>query len=547
MDEKNLHEGGLFQYNLVMTKKIIQKNYTNLSSYRQMVLMFDYNSRIPDDSPVRLLNTLLEELDYGELLCCYSSCGRKTKLDPVTIFKIIIYAMAEGIYSTREIADQCRKNMEYIWLMNGMYSPSHMVFERFFQRIPVKVIQRLAAQLVLNIFALEGIAPDELYIDGTKIEANANRYTAVWRKSVLRRLANCPEKLKKLQQSLQDALKIDVSSMKLEEILAKLSEVKHKEDISFVSGPGHHKNPLQRFWEETVRLQEKQQEYEMHLQILGQRNSYSKTDPDATFMRMKDDHLQNGQLKPAYNVQVAVSSEYVIGIGVYPNPNDILTLRPFLQQIETWYPGKFHKIVADAGYEGESNYDFLHTHGYASYIHPKNAEQKKKKSFRTDIGRMENMTYVEEGDYFICAKGRHLTKQYTRDQIRADGYVQTTSVYACQKCSYCGYRKQCQKKGNQSGLKHLYVCWGLQNQRRENEERMNSSEGCRLRMNRGIQVEGWFGILKQDYAYRRILRRGKENVLKELLLIGMGANIRKLHNRIQSGRAGTARFELKKA
>ena len=509
--------------------------------------MFDYNSRIPDDSPVRLLNTVLEELDYTELLCCYSSSGRKTKLDPVTIFKLIVYAMSEGIYSTREMAEQCRKNMEYIWLMNGMYTPSHMVFSRFFQRIPVEVLLRLFAQLVQNIFALEGITPDELYIDGTKIEANANRYTFVWKKSVQRRLAKCPDKLKKIHQSIQETLGIDVSSMEVEETLDKLSEVRREEGISFVYGPGHPKHPLQRFWEECIALQKKREEYEACLRILGRRNSYSKTDPDATFMRMKDDHLQNGQLKPAYNIQVAVSSEYVVGIGIFPNPADTLTLRPFLQQIETLYPKRFKRIVVDAGYEGEGNYAFLQENGYVSYIHPKNAEQKKTRAFRTDIGRMENMKYVKGKDYFVCAKGRHLTKQYERRQTRADGYVQTTSVYECEKCNYCGYKGQCQKKGNNSGKKRLYVCWGLQNCRAENEKRMNSPEGLRLRVNRSIQVEGWFGNLKQCYGYRRLLRRGRIQVFKELLLIGMGANIRKLHNRIQSGRVGMTRFELKEA
>lgn len=174
----------------------------------------------------------------------------------------------------------------------------------------------------------EGIAPDELYIDGTKIEANANRYTSVWKKSVQRRLARCQEKLKKIHQMAQEVLGLDISSLDMEDMLTKLSEVRREEDISFVYGPGHRKHPLQRLWEECIAINEKRQEYETDLQILGRRNSYSKTDRDATFMRMKDDYLQNGQLKPAYNIQAAVSSEYVVDIGIFPNPADILHFRP---------------------------------------------------------------------------------------------------------------------------------------------------------------------------------------------------------------------------
>ena len=437
--------------------------------------------------------------------------------------------------------------MEYLWLMNGIYTPSHMVFSRFIQRIPPEVLHRLFAQLVQKIFDVEGISPDELYIDGTKIEANANRYSFVWKKSVQQRLGHCSEKLKKIHKTIQEVLDIDVSDKNIEETIDKLSEVRQEKDIPFVYGPGHRKHPLQKIWEECLALQEKRDEYESCLQIMGGRNSFSKTDIDATFMRTKDDHLKTGQPKPCYNPQVAVSSEYVIDLMVFQNPADVLTLPPFLQQIEILYPGQFKKIVADAGYEGEQNYEFLLTHGYIPYVHPRNAEQKKTKAFRTDIGRMENMIYVEEGDYFICAKGRHLTRQYERQQVRANDYIQTTSVYECEKYSYCGYRKQCQKRGNASGKKRLHVLRNLQKYRAENEERLHSPEGRRLLVNRSIQVEGWFGNLKQDYGYRRMLRRGMDNVSKELLLIGMGTNIRKLHNRIQDGRVGMTQFELKKA
>lgn len=176
--------------------------------------------------------------------------------------------------------------------------------------------------------------------------------------------------------------------------------------IVFVHGKGKHKSEEQRRWEELDALCKRWEGYEDSLKIMGKtRNSYSKTDPDATFMRMKDDHMRNGQLKPAYNVQIAVNSEYITGVDVFSNRTDFGTLVPFLKQLQHHHEAKYKEVTADAEYESLDNYLFLEENGQVSFIKPANYEAQKTKKFKQKIGRVENMTYDEEEDCFTCAEG----------------------------------------------------------------------------------------------------------------------------------------------
>ena len=189
-----------------------------------------------------------------------------------------------------------------------------------------------------------------------------------------KRLATLPSKLIALKQDVITELGIDVSQVNDELLCHILAKEIELHQINFVFGKGKHKTSLQRLYERAEELVDKRKEYEAHLAIMGERNSYSKTDPNATFMRMKEDHMRNGQLKPGYNVQLAIHSEYIMGVGVFPNPNDTNTLIPFLQHLESLHASKFRYIVADAGYDSYENLVWLEEKGYLSCIKPKDYE-----------------------------------------------------------------------------------------------------------------------------------------------------------------------------
>lgn len=240
---------------------------------------------------------------------------------------------------------------------------------------------------------------------------------------------------------------------------------------------------------------DKLKEYTQKLHVCGERNSYSKTDHDATFMRMKEDAMGNGQLKAGYNVQHRVDSEYITWISISPQPTDTTTLIPFLKAAEDNLSFKYEKIVADGGYESEENYRYLMENDQAAFIKPANYEKSKTRKYKTDIGRAENMKYDETLDTYICKDGRQLTVSSVKIKKPQSGYERKTILYSCDDYRECPHKKECIKGNNskkplEERNKHLQVSKKFNAYRKESLERILSEEGCELRMNRAFRQKG---------------------------------------------------------
>jgi len=277
-------------------------------------------------------------------------------------------------------------------------------------------------------------------------------------------------------------------------------------------------------------------EYNRKKTICGEnRNSYSKTDTDATFMHMKDDHMRNGQLKPGYNVQFAVNSGFITGIGVFSNRTDFGTLIPFLTYLWHKHGKSYRNVVADSGYESLANYRWLFENGQTAFIKPANYESGKKRSSKSQVGRMENMGYYEPDDCFICKNGRHLDLSSHYTSHAKDGTERKISVYRCEDCSGCPYRAACCKAKDSEKRKEIFVCWEFQNLRKNSYHNITTEEGKLLRCNRSIQAEGAFGQLKHNRNFKRFLTGGKVKVLAELLFLGLSQNIAHLLAKCNSG------------
>ncbi|MDD6958146.1 MAG: IS1182 family transposase [Dialister sp.] len=523
-----------------MQNKINHVKYTKTYTPRQLVLPLNYGISLEQDRLVCIVDALLERLDYSALQHLYSVKGRNPKVPPKILFKVMVFAAAQGVYSLRSISEQCRVNIEYMWLLEGYPAPSHMTFGRFFHRIPIEVLRHLFAQFVHQLSLLDSVDFTEWYIDGTKMEANANRYTFVWRKRVEKGIAKLKEKRRQIQEQMLAFTGMDTFTLDDDELLRSAADVCQGNGITFVQGSGHRKTVEQKLFEEVAAIREKQQEYDAHLTILGTRNSYSKTDPDATFMRMKEDHMKNGQLKPAYNLQLAVQSEYIIGLGLFLNPTDTRTLIPFLTALESEYGRLADHIVADAGYDSEENMDWIEKKGSTVCIKPREYEYRKTSAFKKKIGHRSNMAYDADSDTYTCAKGRKLhfiTEKKQRD--RASGYEQTVRIYQCENCQYCGKRNQCQptrtgKKPTQNKMVQYNPYY--QSLLDRDYDFIHSEKGIQLRINRSIQIEGAFGTVKGNYEYRRVRHKGKESVEKELLFMAFGFNLRKYRSRRDTDR-----------
>ena len=537
--------------------KILQKDYTLTQGFYQLKLPLNIDYIIPDNDSVRLLSQFVEEMDISDLLGTYFRV-RKNTATPRQMLKIMIYAYMNKCYSSRDIETACHRDVNFMYLLEDSPAPDHATIARFRTLHFAPNAKRIMADVSNFLYELGEISGETIFIDGTKIEANANKYTFVWKKAVTKNLAKLLDKIASFvadcenQYSIKIAYQNKVSLHQIKKLRKKLYRIKKEENITFVHGIGRRKTPLQKDIEQLEGYISKLKEYTVKLHNCGSRNSYSKTDHDATFMRMKEDAMQNGQLKPAYNLQHGVDSEYITWLTIGPQPTDTTTLIPFLKDMEEYLAFKYKNITADSGYESEENYLFIEDNQQIAFIKPGNFEISKTRKYKTDISRRENMTYDEEQDIYICKNNKQLKVTGVKRSRSKTGYVSEKTCYSCEDCKDCPYKTSC-IKGNNSKIpmeersKHLEVSKTFQKKRAEDLERILSEEGCRLRMNRSIQAEGSFADTKEDMSFRRYLCRGERNVLGESTLVAIAHNINKLHNKIQSGKTGQHLFELKTA
>ena len=519
------------RYNLVVKTKNTQEQFRAYERNGQLVLAINSEIILPEKAPVRRTSAQLEELDYRKLYAAYSPKGRKSVVDPKVMFKVMAYGYQEGIQTTRDLEDACRYRVDFMWLLEDQPVPDHSTISRFRTGRCAEAVEDLFYQYVKYLKARGETDQETVFIDGTKIESRAGRYTFCWRGSIEKNLAKVRAAV--LQQTGLKTLRG-----------LKKRLVRQAEGIEFVTGKGHHKTQEQRDWEQLHELEVRWERYEAQLEIMGAgRNSYSTTDTDATFMRMKEDHMKNGQLKPAYNVQIAVNSEYITGIEAFSNRTDFGTLVPFLEEISTQHGCRYEKVVADAGYESVENYLYLEENGQMSFIKPANYEQAKTKKYRSQIGRAENMAYDAERDSYTCAEGRTLVKLYESTD-KFSGVV--TTHYRCENCCGCSLREKCCSARNPDSPKEIRVKKQFLEQRAQSLENISTEEGIYLRMCRSIQVEGAFALLKNDFGFRRFLTTGKKNVKIELLFLALGFNLKKNWMKAEAHREKSHLSRIKK-
>ena len=443
-----------------------------------------------------------------------------------------------------------------MFLLEGMPAPDHSTIARFISLHLSACSKAVLVNVSSILHGLGEISGRTIFIDGTKIESRANKYTFVWKKSVTKHQARLFGKIIAFIEECETLYGIRVvyngkaTLHTMKRLRKKLYKIRDEEQIAFVYGIGHRKSQLQKSIETLEGYIDKLKEYTKHLHICGERNSYSKTDPDATFMRLKEDAMLNGQLKPAYNLQHGVDAQYITWVDLSHYPNDALTLVPFLKDMESHLPFKYHEIVADAGYESEEAYVFLEQNGQESYLKPQNYEISKTRKYRRDISRRENMKYDPETDEYICSNGKKLRPIYDRHSKNRNGYVSTVTIYECESCHGCPHKDQCIRGNNckipmEERNKRLNVSKVMKQKRQETLERITSEYGTQLRINRIIQAESSFAVIKEDMNFRRYLYRGKENVLAQSVLLAIAYNINKLHFKIQGDRTGRFLTELK--
>ena len=472
--------------------------------------LFYINHDIDKDEPVRILSAILEEMDFSNLMQVFPN---KTKVHPVNMFAVIIYAYSQGIYSTRDIEFLCKDSQRTQYLLNSSNIPNYSTISCFLLKAN-DIIHELFCQFVEKLFKLSEISTETIYIDGTKIEAYANKYSFVWKKSTLKYKERLEENILQLIDDFNKYFNKDFDN------IFDISSYLEKLEIQKVYGKGKRKSKEQLFLEKAQSYVERLNKYTNYLEILGERNSFSKTDKEATFMRMKEDYMRNGQLKPGYNLQIGVISEYIASYEIFPNPADTKTLIPFLEKIKSQNI-EIKNVVADAGYESFPNYEYLEKNNYVSYIKPIYYEKSKTRKYQKNLNRVENLEYDEKENRLFRKDGLELEFLY----YGKDGktlYFRNPETE--KKVKYNNEFRKLSKKS---------------------KDNIESEFGKQFRMNRSIQVEGAFAVLKEDMKLRKLKVRGKKSVKREIGLFCIAYNFNKYLTKLSRKKQGIVLHPLK--
>jgi transposase len=482
-------------------------------------------------------------MDHIDLSKFFVEKGCRTgrpRCDQQKLLKVILFSFMEhGISSLRDIEKLCRNDIRYMYLLDGTKAPSFATFGNLLRNELTGTIEEIFQDINGYIFDKEHADLDHVYIDGTKIEANANRYTWVWKKSCVRNREKVFEKLSALIESMNEKVLgfLDIKLEKrseyaieyIEEMLGNYQRACGLDIEAFVHGRGHRKSLEQRQYEEMSSCLDRLKNYAKRIEICGEkRNSYSKTDNDATFMRLKRDYMGNDQLLPAYNLQTAVCDEYIAAIDVKPYASDMDCFVPLMEKFKKTYGHYPRYPVADAGYGSYNNYLYCEEHGMEKYMKftmfDKETNDKK---YHSDPYRAVNFERDEAGN-LICPNGKKFIFKHNR-HVRHNKYGRTEEVYECEDCQGCPHKEKCCKRAK--GNRTVRMNRELTAIHEEVINNLESIHGALLRMNRSIQAEGVFGIIKWDRSYKRLFRRGSEAVNLELTLISCGFNLYKYHNK----------------
>ena len=516
-----------------MSTKLHTKSYSNND---RLFFLLNPNEDIAENDPVRVVDAVVESLDLREFKKLYRERGR-CPYHPKMMLKIILYAYMNNVYSCRKIERQVQRDIHYIWLAS-QERPDFVTINRFRNRVK-KEINNIFTQVVLLLAERGFITLDVEYIDGTKIESKANKYTFVWRKTVEKNRAKLQEKIRVLLQQIDEVIaqdkaaeaeSVEFTTDTLNTFIGEL-----KDALAAKPGPADREQKKQhrekkKQLKELEKHRDKLNEYDSRLEQMGERNSMSKTDHDATFMRMKEDAMNNGQTKPGYNLQVSAENQFITDFALFPNPTDTLTLIPFFNSFLDRYGHLPSVAVADSGYGSEENYRFMDEAGMEAYVKYNRFHIEQRPRYKPNPFHHDNFHYNADEDYYVCPMGQHMRRIGTARSKTASGYRSESARYRAQNCKGCPLRCLCYKaKGDQ---RIIEVNHRLNEYKRKARELLTSEEGLKHRGRRCIEPEAVFGQMKFNMAYRRFRHFGKDKVSMDFAFFAIAFNIKKMCSKI---------------
>ena len=499
--------------------KIVYKSYNPNDNLLLPPCLGDY---LPQNHPSRVVGAIIDRLDISEIESGYKG-GGTSSYHPRMLLKVIVYAYLNNVYSGRQMEKLLVENIAYMWL-SGMQTPDFRTINLFRSRRLQGTFDKLFTQIVLMLHEEGLVSLKVQYIDGTKVESVANKYTFVWKGSTEKNKAKLEANVKAVLEAAETVLAIEGAEEQQElasdEMARRADRILNKMDEEGLSD-----KKLRRSVEKVkAENAQKMKEYEEKLETLGERNSYSKTDPDATFMRMKEDAMNNGQTKPGYNVQISTENQFITNYGIFWRPTDQGTFIPYITSFSDRYGFQSDEICADSGYGSEQNYAHMFGLGVTPYVKYNMFHAEDKKNRRENPFLVQNLYYNPAEDYYVCPMGQHM--EHIGDvQTKSDlGYVSTISKYRARNCDGCPLRGLCHK-----GSSHRVIEVNHTNNayRSEVKRLLTSERGLYHRSMRPIEPEAVFGDIKFNHGFKRFRLKSRVKVGVEFGLVALAHNLRK--------------------
>lgn len=488
---------------------------------------------IDDRHPVRMLSEVIEQIDLSELLKTYKG-GGTSSYHPRMMLKVLIYGYLSNIYSSRKLEAAVSENIHFMWLA-GMQRPDHNTINRFRGQRLAPMIKEIFSQVVLLMITGGVLDMKKAYTDGTIMESRANRYTFVWAKNTARHKQTILNQLEQLWNYAQGVAKDEMAEAAPPEF-TKLDPDQVRQTIEQIDKALKSAEPSEAIKKRKKKVTEAKREwpdrlakYNRQEQILNERGSYSKTDPDATFMRMKDDRRGKADPKPAYNIQATTEEQFIVHYSLHRTPADTGTLKEHLEEFRSQYDRLPDQICADAGYGSEENYAYLEKHDVQGYVKYNwfDKEQERKRKGKVDVKNPfhpEYLHYNKKQDCWHCPMGQRMPLTGTEQVKTKSGYEKTIHVYQAQNCRGCPLRRMCHKgKGNRV----IRVNHKLDRYKARARELLTSEQGIAHRRQRGVDVESVFGMIKYNRGFDRFMLFGLDKVSAEFGLLAIAHNIKK--------------------
>jgi transposase len=485
------------------------------------------DSMIADNHPVRVVNEIIERLDIDIILRKYKG-GGTTSYHPRMLLKVLVYAYLNNVYSSRRIAACVKENIYFMWLA-GLQQPDHRTINLFRSERLRNILKEVFAQIVLLLVDGGHVSLKEIYTDGSKIESVANRYSFVWGKAIKTSRERIKQQLKELWSYTQkvaadekgdDDTPPDFDKIDSKEVKQTIDRINTTlKDIGNVDPKIRQKlNYAKKHWPAKLKQYKKQEN------VLAGRNSYSKTDHGATFMRMKEDHMKNGQLKPGYNVQLSTNNQFIVNYSLHTNPTDTKTLIPHLKEHKKLYGSLPAVQVADAGYGSEENYQYLDKHQIAAYVKPADFDRRQKTKYTPNPFSADQLEYDADKDIYICPAGTPMKNigQYRRME---SGFLKTYTKYKATGCRNCPLRDACH---HQKGNRIIRINHQGRRLRQQAYERLKTEKGIYYRKRRPADVEPVFGNIKSNKNFKRFLLKGMDKTEIEWGLLCIAHNLKKI-------------------